>query len=36
MLDEETMIDKRAGEALNPEVDSTYYKINFKLISWPL
>ena len=28
-MDGETMIDKRTGEVLNPEVDSTYWKDKF-------
>ena len=28
-MDGDTMIDKRTGEVLNPEVDSTYWKDNF-------
>ena len=32
----DTMIDKRTGEALGHEVDSTYWKDNFKLILWSL
>ena len=28
-MDDETMIDKRTGEVLNLEVDSTYYKNKF-------
>ena len=26
VIDHDTMIDKRTGEVLNPEVDSTYWK----------
>ena len=29
MMDGDTMIDKRTGEVLNPEVDSTYWKDKF-------
>ena len=29
MMDGETMIDKRTGEVLDPEVDSTYWKDKF-------
>ena len=29
MMDGETMIDKRTGEVMNPEVDSTYWKNKF-------
>ena len=29
MMDDETMIDKRTGEVLCPEVDSTYWKDKF-------
>ena len=32
MTDGDTMIDKRTGEVLNPEVDSTYWKNNGKII----
>ena len=28
-VDGDTMIDKRTGEVLNPEVDSTYWKDKF-------
>ena len=28
-MDGDTMIDKRTGEVLNPEVDSTYWKDKF-------
>ena len=30
VMDADTMIDKRTGEALNPEVDSTYWKEKFQ------
>ena len=30
VIDGDTMIDKRTGEALNPEVDSTYWKDKFQ------
>ena len=29
VMDGDTMIDKRTGEVLNPEVDSTYLKYKF-------
>ena len=29
VMDGDTMIDKRTGEVLNPEVDSTYWKDKF-------
>ena len=29
VVDDDTMIDKRTGEVLNPEVDSTYWKDKF-------
>ena len=29
MMDGDTMIDKRTGEVLGPEVDSTYWKDKF-------
>ena len=29
VIDHDTMIDKRTGEVLNPEVDSTYWKDKF-------
>ena len=29
VMDGETMIDKRTGEVLDPEVDSTYWKDKF-------
>ena len=29
VMDGDTMIDKRAGEVFNPEVDSTYWKDKF-------
>ena len=29
VIDGDTMIDKRTGEVLNPEVDSTYWKNTF-------
>ena len=29
VMDGDTMIDKRTGEMLNPEVDSTYWKDKF-------
>ena len=29
VIDADTMIDKRTGRVLNPEVDSTYWKDNF-------
>ena len=29
MMDGDTMIDKRTGEVLDPEVDSTYWKDKF-------
>ena len=29
LIDGDTMIDKRTGEVLNPEVDSTYWKDKF-------
>ena len=29
VMDGDTMIDKRTGEVLNPETDSTYWKNNF-------
>ena len=29
VIDADTMIDKRTGEVLNPEVDSTYWKEKF-------
>ena len=29
MMDGDTMIDRRTGEVLGPEVDSTYWKANF-------
>ena len=29
MMDGDTMIDKRTGEVLDPEVDSTYWKEKF-------
>ena len=32
VMDDDTMIDKRTGEVLNPEVNSTYWKENFKPI----
>ena len=32
VMDGDTMIDKRTGEVLNPEVDSALGKINFKPI----
>ena len=30
VFDDEAMIDKRTGKVLDPEVDSRYYKTNFK------
>ena len=32
VMDGDTMIDKRTGEMLGPEVDSAYRKTNFRLI----
>ena len=29
VMDSDTMIDKRTGEVLDPEVDSTYWKDKF-------
>ena len=29
VMDGDTMIDKRTGEVLNPDVDSTYWKDKF-------
>ena len=29
VIDGDTMIDKRTGEVLNPDVDSTYWKDKF-------
>ena len=29
VMDGDTMIDKRKGEMLGPEVDSTYWKVKF-------
>ena len=29
IMDGDTMIDKRAGEVLGPEIDSTYWKDKF-------
>ena len=29
VMDDDKIIDKRTGEALNPEVDSTYWKDKF-------
>ena len=29
VVDDDTMIDKRTGDVLNPEVDSTYWKDKF-------
>ena len=33
---DDTMIDKRTSEVLGPEVDSIYWKKNFRLILWSL
>ena len=30
VFDDEAMIDMRTGKVLDPEVDSRYYKTNFK------
>ena len=30
VMDGDTMIDKRTGEMLGPEVDSTYWKVKFQ------
>ena len=32
VMDGDTMIDMRTGEVFDPEVDSTYWKDNFKSI----
>ena len=32
VMDVDTMTDKRTGNMLGPEVDSTYWKANFKSI----